>query len=671
MRLSTLLFVVFRFLLPPAIIATLLLYLYPVAQQCSFPTPTSTSTPAPAPAPAFSTQPSRPDVCLLDSLSPLTQRQGRLHKDEEHPQNDTTAPVALPSIAPFRLLALGDPQLEGSTSLPPPDAPTFPSLAHLSRSLHTHPLQLAELPHLFRAAIRDLALKDIPALLQTYRKRLDLWGNDLYLAHIYRHTKWWTHPTHTVVLGDLLGSQWIPDPEFDRRTQRFWHRVFAGGQMVDEAIMWPQGHHTGLGGHDPQEEPSLNHDDRFKGEEIGAAGYDAWRDRIIAVAGNHDVGYAGDLDKGRIHRFERAFGRVNWRYKFWMPPTAIGSSDVPADKEPVDDPIDPLASLDPPPTLDLVILNSMNLDGPAWDSDLRAESWDFLESTIAHLHEKGTDHRRGQATILLTHIPLYKEAGICVDAPFFSYFPEQYHGGIREQNHLSQNTSARILDGLFAGLQTGQEEVISNGIILNGHDHEGCDVWHQYQRNPATPAQAAAAAAAAASSATLSSSPIDGDAEPETKVADQQPHTDTHPPWTASRYRGISNQQPAPGIREVTVRSMMGSYHGNAGLLSAWLDPNTQEWRFDYATCVLGVQHLWWGVHVLDLVVLALGFGALAFHILETLAGGGEGVESAQSKNTKASVAKASVVEPKQDLDGSTGCEVEKVSPSGLDRRRG
>ena len=48
----------------------------------------------------------------------------------------------------------------------------------------------------------------------------------------------------------------------------------------------------------------------------------------------------------------------------------------------------------------------------------------------------------------------------------------------------------------------------------------------------------------------------------------------------------------------------MGDFGGNAGLLSAWFDEQIGEWRFEYDTCSVGTQHIWWAVHVLDIVTL-------------------------------------------------------------------
>lgn len=462
MRRSSVLFSVFRFLLPPAVICLLLLYFYPFFTDCHFP-PVK-------PAEA---------ACLI-------------------PGSEKASVPEKP--APFRLLTLADPQLEGDTSLPDPNAPVFPSLQRLKQDATIETLW---------TTVKEVATNDLPHLFQAYRKRLDLLGNDYYLAHIYRSVNWWTAPTHVVVLGDLLGSQWIGDEEFDRRADRFWHRVFRGAEIVPSQV-------TGVSGRQEQ----LGQDDR-------------WKNWLIAVAGNHDIGYAGDVDHERISRFERRFGRVNWEIQFSVDDKASG----------------PLASS---PLLRLIILNSMNLDEPVYNADLRQESLDFMEQTL-------TQSTANTGTILLTHIPLHKEAGICVDEPLINLFPPNQGGGIREQNHLRPETTQHILDLLG-----------SQSLILNGHDHEGCDTFHELN---ATEGQR----------------------------------------WIAKPWR---RQDPATGIREVTVRSMMGSFGGNAGLTSAWYDEE-EGWQFRYAACTVGVQHIWWAVHILALVEVLLAVGGVILKLLE------------------------------------------------------
>lgn len=482
MRISNLLFALFRFLLLPALIGIIYLYLYPAIQNCQFPL-------------------ARP---------PSTVR---------HFDGSTSSPGAAAEIAPFRLLALGDPQLEGDTSIPRPRS--------------KEPLW----SRLRDEGVGPLIKADLGTVLQGYRKRVDLWGNDLYLAHIYRSVRWWTQPSHTVVLGDLLGSQWIGDEEFTRRGERFWNRVFKHGEKVPRSITDVNGRFEILG-----------NDDR-------------WKRRIMAVAGNHDVGYAGDIDEGRIGRFEEAFGRVNWEIRF-----RLNDSAIPTDSRATMGVI--RTQTTPVPELRVVILNTMNLDSPALEPGLQQQSLDFLHEHIAII-PRAEPH---SATVLLTHIPLNKDAGVCVDAPFFSYFPSDQGGGIKEQNHLSPEISRKILDGLARD---------GSAVILNGHDHEGCDTLHTIAESSA-------------------SSPEES--------------------WSASRhvpFRAVPAN--LTSIREITVRSMMGSFSGNAGLFSAWFDREMGIWRFEYDVCVLGVQHIWWAVHVLGLIEVGLGVGAVLFAVLEVL----------------------------------------------------
>ncbi|SMQ45022.1 unnamed protein product [Zymoseptoria tritici ST99CH_3D7] len=483
MRLSGILLGLFRLLVPFALAATLYIYLYPAFKQCSFP---------------------------------------EAHNSSPNTHHDAASTSG--HKAPFRLLALADPQLEGDTSLPSSDSPAFPNFERLLKDVEKDGLGV--LSTSWRSRIEDLLHEDIVRTIRGYRKRLDLWGNDRYLAHIYRAMHWWSDPTHIVVLGDLLGSQWIDDEEFSSRTRRFWNTVFKSGHVVPREITDANEYHAEVLGQDP-----------------------TWKNRIIAVAGNHDIGYAGDITLERMPRFEDAYGRVNWEVRFAL-------NKLPA-----------------APELRLVILNSMNLDGPAYEQDLQAESMEFLDR---HLHNG--DLPPSTATILLTHIPLYKEEGVCVDGPFFDHFPEGNGRGIKEQNHLSSATSERILEGLTGPNGNG------SAIVLNGHDHEGCLVYH---------------------------------ARPK---AGMEIINEQTPIWAAYEYHSpegaLARHPSRTGVREVTVRSMMGDFGGNAGLVSAWWDETAGQWRFEYADCLFGVQHIWWAVHVFDVVAACIGLlGALAWVI--------------------------------------------------------
>ena len=425
-------------------------------------------------------------------------------------------------IPPFRLLVLADPQLEGDSSLLNPEYGFVPHLRNLWGDVRAAS-STGERLEVTATHLRDTFTIDIPSILQSYRKRLDLIGNDYYLAHIYRTMHWTMFPTHITVLGDLIGSQWVSDEEFERRGTRYWKRVFQKGNRVE--------------------------DDRTEGIHIEPLPQDgSWARRVINVPGNHDVGYAGDMTQDKMRRYERVFGKANWETRFNLPLDLQDGQDQ--------------------PELKLVVLNSLNLDGPVLDRQLQTDTYGFINEVITYSRPV---EDRTSATILLTHLPLHKEVGVCVDGPFIDYHGGEHGGGVREQNHLGYDSSKGILEGIFgmSGDQDGPGKGRGRkGIILTGHDHEGCDVYHHLP-----------------------------DAE------DAASRT-----WTAEKWNSsiIEQQGATPGVREVTVRSMMGDFGGNAGLLSAWFDPDTREWQFDYATCTLRKQHIWWAVHVLDIVTIML-----------------------------------------------------------------
>ena len=471
-----------------SLLSTTYLYSYPLLHGCAFP------------APYF------PETNLLDRLK----------------EGIGLKPSSIRIAAPFRLLALGDPQLEGDSSLPNPDVEYLPCLQTLLPDLYAS-RSISDLSRVIRVCLVTLFTSDIPNTFQYFRKRLDLLGNDYYLAHIYRTVHWFTKPTHVAVLGDLLGSQWVSDEEFERRGWRYWQRVFRHGQRVDDDL-------TGR-------------------THLALLGYDKnWQSRIINVAGNHDIGYAGDMTKERIERFERVFGKANWEVRFNL------------DDGPCCDPAC-LSSVDAP-ELRIVVLNSLNLDTPALSQELQKDTYRFVNDVISSSRPV---EDQSILTVVLTHLPLHKEVGLCADGPHFDFYDEDRGSGVKEQNHLSYNTGKGILEGIFgmSGNPDGPGGGLGrNGIILTGHDHEGCDVYHYLPRDSINGSQT----------------------------------------WKAVKWADSDSHRNAtiPGIREITVRSMMGEFGGNAGLLSAWFDHDVGNWIIDYSTCPLGIQHNWWAVHVLN-----------------------------------------------------------------------
>ncbi|KAH8813049.1 hypothetical protein F5884DRAFT_787137 [Xylogone sp. PMI_703] len=515
-----------QILLPVASLLSFYLYLYPAFHGCAFPSPENNT------------------------------RSAFLNTARQH---------FLPSsydeniVAPFRLLALGDPQLEGDSRIRNLESVNLPNLSKFWRDAllleGTQHSPLQRLRHSLHDLI-DFYLDDIPKALGVYRKRLDHVGNDYYLGHIYRRLHWWSNPTHVTVLGDLLGSQWVDDTEFESRAGRFWKRVFRHAERVpDDVAAYP------------------SHD--YQSVRLGQDAAE-WKRRLINVAGNHDIGYAGDLSPERMERFVRAFGKANYELRFQLPlsPQAVNNT-VPETEE-------NLLSQKDTPEFRIVVLNDMNLDTPASSKDLQDETYHFLNDVIDTSYDVG---RPAHFTIVLTHIPLYKEAGICVDGPFFDFFDEEkFAYGIKEQNHLSGDASKSFLEGIF-GMSGNSGNpgggMGRKGLIINGHDHEGCDIYHYINQ---------------------------------TVEADERK-------WEAKKFvdarnAGIIGAPSIPGLQEVTVRSMMGDFGGNAGLLSLWFDRESWEWKYEFVNCALGTQHIWWVVHIVDLITIGV---AIAYGIVSLM----------------------------------------------------
>ncbi|KAK6542781.1 hypothetical protein TWF694_006723 [Orbilia ellipsospora] len=437
--------------------------------------------------------------------------------------------------APFRLLTLADPQLEGNTAI-------------FHRRYTKSPAWLREL--------------------RRFRKTLDLWGNDYYLAHIYRtlHTtipalttlfpflpQGVVPPTHVVVLGDLIGSQWIKDPEFNIRGKRYWNTVFANAKRLPE--------------------PAVNEQRR-----IPASIYPMvpWPDTLINVAGNHDIGYSGDIRPDLIQRFEETYGPVN--YAFEIPFPAVNRTVL----------IDGVVTnMTVEPKLRVINLNSLNIDSPARELKIQLETYDFMNTLFAE--DMAWDGSVG--TVLLTHVPLHKPAGVCVDPPMEKYYDAMYGSLLREQNHISKGASEMLLGELFGVKRLQEEERLKGkemGIVLTGHDHEGCDVLHwrgdveveDKNDNP------------------------EGEGEEVVKRMERR--------WKSGKWEERAGDETV-WIREVTVRSMMGEFGGNAGLTSAWFDVESMSWRFEYSTCPVGTQHIWWTVHIVDFITLV---GAVLYGVI-------------------------------------------------------
>ena len=462
--------------------------------------------------------------------------------------------------APFRLLALADPQLEGDSSLPKPEDAFVPKLTR-----HWERLSKTRAQKILSSAVdigEEIVFQDLPDAAKALRKRIDLLGNDYYLGHIFRTLHWWTKPSHVAVLGDLIGSQWVTDGEFEWRGWRYWNRVFGGGRRVEDSITIPS----------PEEE-----------ERVLAIHDTTWTDRIINIVGNHDIGYAGDISRIRMDRFERVFGTANWDVRFGYPQSNSTGNAVDTALQ---------------PSLHLIVLNSLILDTPVLAEDVRSETFEYLNGLINNRLRPVED--RSSFSLLLTHLPLHKKEGTCVDAPFFDYWPDDTGGGVyhphgvREQNHLSEQTShqgtLQALFGMSGNLDAPASGKGRNGLILTGHDHEGCDTWHFVPSDTVWSAS-------------------EDDLEEKRGTS-----------WDVSKWQQANRSTAHTGVREITLRSMMGDYGGNAGLLCAWFDSVEGEWKYDIQMCGLNLK-IWWAVHIVDLAVLSLYLLELVTSFLPTRSG--------------------------------------------------
>ena len=198
---------------------------------------------------------------------------------------------------------------------------------------------------------------------------------------------------------------------------------------------------------------------------------------------------------------------------------------------------------------------------------------------------------------------------MCSDAPRFDYWSlniTDEHGNvtgyfrpIKHQNHLSRWASDWILETIF-----GEHD---EGVILGGHDHVGCDVLHRRlsdseqqhswteitahdelkrrrrkirkKRRDVDKAEIPAEATAEAVEETFHDEfPFHVEEDDEIYPLEDWQHEIqvrnnlTQGTWIAEKYAPHTS-----GIRELTVRSMMGDFHGNVGLLTGSYNHHTQR----------------------------------------------------------------------------------------------
>ncbi|SCU78451.1 LADA_0A05688g1_1 [Lachancea dasiensis] len=358
-----------------------------------------------------------------------------------------------------------------------------------------------------------------------YLSRLDTFGNDFYLGHIFSMMKKRLNPTHVAVMGDLFSSQWIGDSEFYNRTMRYTSRIFQRNVSVLENIK-KESHDTNgqyqidwvkfaddLGARLQQTPKKFDfgYEDVYSWDPVN-------EDYLFMnLTGNHDVGYSGDATYQHMARFQSLFGKDN----YWI------EYDRGTDH-----------------AWRIVVLNSMLLEGPPLQQELMDVTWEFLYRLF--------ERRFEGSTILLTHVPFYKKEGICADSELFRYYPHDFQREpykqnlLRSQNHLSQGTTKRVLNLIFDNHKPG--------IILTGHDHVGCETI--YNKDDKT-----------------------GE-------------------WSAAKAVTSTDFS----VREITVRSMMGEFHGNSGLVTGQFNTKTKLWEWSFTLCPFSVQHIWWFTKVVTLL---------------------------------------------------------------------
>lgn len=358
-----------------------------------------------------------------------------------------------------------------------------------------------------------------------YWTKLDIFGNDYYLGHIFDTMQRRLDPDYVVVMGDLFSSQWIADDEFFSRTRRYMQRIFKRDSPDLNTIRLKSLNEDGS-------EYKVNWkqwgDNYNELRQKGAIRYDYndthyWSTPdepylFLNLTGNHDIGYSGDCTYQHRARYEQFFGKDNYWIEYDRNTTHPWR---------------------------IVVLNDLLLDGPALQPEFIEENWNFLK----RLNERNFNG----STVLLTHVPFYKEEGLCFDGPEFRYYPEKLESEsykaklLKSQNHLSRETSNKALDLIF---NNGKP-----GIILVGHDHEGCEVYYN-------------------------------------KVEDS---------WDASRQDlGLGS------VKEVTVRSMMGEFHGHTGIITGHFNKDSMLWEWYYNSCPFMVQHVWWVAKVSLILAIVL-----------------------------------------------------------------
>lgn len=176
---------------------------------------------------------------------------------------------------------------------------------------------------------------------------IDLVINDVFMNHVMYNVMKFLQPTHVIVMGDILGSQYISDKEFDSRVRRYrW--IFRDALKNEKVCYFTI---------------------------VGIIGSDQIAQiTVVNLVGNHDIGYGSEVSETLVNRFEKAFGPTNAVHWIRPPATATNSTQHL-----------------------LVVANGQLLD-PARDQNLRGETWNHLQKSkqLANEHQGSKKRRKSR-----------------------------------------------------------------------------------------------------------------------------------------------------------------------------------------------------------------------------------------------------------------------------------
>lgn len=243
--------------------------------------------------------------------------------------------------------------------------------------------------------------------------------NDIYHWHIFNSAAVCS-PDKAVVLGDVFSYQFLSDEEFSRRVGRF-RRISS---LLERRVG-----------------PSSLH----------------------ILAGNHDIGYARELELSNVDRWEAAFGPIDAEFEAAGHVFYIVNGLSLDSESAMDAPGQPIRNR----TLARLHAN-INARKEFYFNDAKdGQSNDHQQKQREedhHQNDPSNEPRASKPAVLLTHIPLHKAGHNCSGDRAETDL--DWAGRVSSQTMLSPETSSLLLDG-FRPV-----------FVFSGHDHEGCQHHH-------------------------------------------------------------------------------------------------------------------------------------------------------------------------------------------------